>query len=53
MPARIEQPAIIMLSMDLDQMLPEFAQQARGRRLIVDERPAAPVRLDDPPDDQR
>ena len=53
MAARVEQAAIVMLAVDLDQHGAELAQQAGRDRLVVDEGAAAAVGLDDAADDQR
>ena len=53
MAARIEQAAIVMLAVNLDQQGAELALQAGGDRLVVDEGAAAAVGLDDAADDQR
>ena len=53
MTARVEQPAIVMLPVDLDEIRREFAQQSGRRRLIVDEGAAAAIGLDDAADHQR
>ncbi len=46
--ARIEQAALLELTLDLDQAVAEAAQQADRNRLVVDERAAAPIRAQDP-----
>ena len=51
--ARVEQAAIVMLAVDLDQQRAELAQQAGRDRLIVDEGAAAAVGLGDAADDER
>ena len=51
--ARIDQPAIIMLAMQLHQCRRERAQQPSTHRLIVDEGLGTSVRLDLSPDHQR
>ena len=51
--ARIEQAAIVVLAVDLDQRGAELAQQPGGDRLVVDEGAAAAVGLDDAADDER
>jgi hypothetical protein len=51
--ARVEQAAIVMLAVDLDEQSAELAQHSRRDRLVVDEGAAAAVRLDQPADDQR
>jgi hypothetical protein len=48
-----EQPAIIVLAVDLDQMRAEFAQQRGRGGGAVDEGTAAAIRLDDAAHDQR
>ena len=53
MTTRIEQTAVVMLAVNLDEMRCEFAQKPGRRRLIVDERAAAAVRFDDATDEQR
>jgi hypothetical protein len=51
--ARVEQAAIVMLAVDLDQSGSQLAQQAGRNRLIVDEGAAAAIGAHQPPDDQR
>ena len=51
--ARIEQAAIVVLAVNLDQKRAKLALEAGGDRLIVDEGAAAAVGLDDAADDQR
>ena len=46
MAARIEQAAIVMLAVNLDEQGAELAQQAGRDRLVVDEGAAAAVGLD-------
>ena len=53
MSGRCQQPAIVVLAMDLDQHRPDLAQQRGGGGLIVDERAASAIGLDQSPDDQR
>ena len=53
MGARIEQPAIVMLAVNLDEECAQLAEHRRRGRLVVDESAAATVGLDDPPDDER
>jgi hypothetical protein len=53
MAARIDQPAIVMLAMDLDKHPAQFAQGGGGRRLVVDEGAAAAIGLDRAADHQR
>ena len=51
--ARIDQPAIVMLAVDLDQPPAQFAQKSGRGGLVVDEGAAAAVGLDDAADHQR
>ena len=51
--ARVEQAAIVMLAVNLDEQRAELAQQAGRDRLVVDEGAAAAVGLDDAADDER
>ena len=53
MPARIDQAAIIMLAVNLDELAANLAQQRCRHRLIVDPRAAPAIGLDAAPDDQR
>ena len=53
MAAGVEQAAIVMLAVDLDQQRAELAQQRDRSRLVVDERAAAAVGADDSADDER
>ena len=53
MAARIEQAALVMLTVDLDQRRPDLAQQRRRHRLVVDISAAAAVRLDGAADEER
>ena len=52
MAARIEQAAIVMLAVNLDEQGAELALEAGGDRLVVDKGAAAAVRLDDAADEQ-
>ena len=52
-PTRIDQTAIVMLAVQLDQSGSQFAQQRGADRLIVDERLARPIGLQRPAQDQR
>lgn len=49
---RVDQPAIIMLPMDLDQKSAQLAEQRCGNRLVVHESAAAAIGLDRAPDDK-
>jgi hypothetical protein len=51
--ARVEQAAIVMLAMDLDQAGADEAQQPGGRGLIVDVGPAAAIGPDHPANHER
>ena len=51
--ARIEQAAIVMLAVDLDEQGAELADQGDRGGLVVDQGPAAAVGADDPADDER
>ena len=53
MPSRVQQAAIVMLSVHLDGQSADIAQKPRGRRSRADERAAAAVRLEGPSDNQR
>ena len=53
MSGRRQQPAIVMLAVDFDEVPSQLAQQRGRGRLIVDEGAAAPVRLDQTAHDQR
>ena len=52
-PARIDQPAIVVLPVQFDQRSGQRAEQRDANRLVVDEGLAAPIGLKLPPDDQR
>jgi hypothetical protein len=51
--AGIEQSAVVMLAVDLDEQRAELADQGDRHGLVVDQRAAAAVRLDDPAEDER
>src|SRR3546814_20065563 len=53
MPTRVEQPAIVVLAVDLDELRAKLTQQPRRGGRIVDESAAAAVGLDDAADHQR
>ena len=49
----VEQPAVVMLAVDLDRQRAKVAEQARRDRRAADEGAAAAVALQGPADDQR
>ncbi len=51
--AGVEETAVVMLPVNFDKRRTQLTQQRDGGGLIVDERPAAAVGLDDTPDDER
>ena len=53
MAAWVEQAAIVVLAVDLDQQPAQLAQQRNRGRLVVDRRAAAAIRADDALDDHR
>ena len=53
MAGRCEQPAIVVLAVDLHQMRGDLAQQRGGSGLVVDEPAAAAIGLDEASHDQR
>ena len=53
MAARIDQAAVVVLAVQLDQRRGELAQQRRADRLVVDPRPRSAIGPDPPPQDQR
>jgi hypothetical protein len=52
-PARIDQPAIVVLPVQFDQMPRQFAQQRHAHRLVVDPGLAPAIGAQPPLDDQR
>ena len=53
MAARVEQPALVVLAVDLDRQSADVPKQAGGHARCADEGPAAAVGLERAPEDQR